>query len=429
MTTKSIFLRHFIIGLTITFGAYSTMGCRSRQTPSASKTKAATTRPELAEYEVVDCPKTLCTSDTTIVGINPQESDLVALGVRGHEEQMALDESAMVDDVKGTDAERVLDETSIAHETLKKSLLGDKKPKTENVASTGLTALFGSLSGALATGAKVNSFARNNIEAETEEQRVKTLKKLASLITDTKKLMKPEDKEKLLSILPALKTIAGDDGWINRGDLPRFLPVIPNVVGDIADEKINQGYAEGIADLARSKSFAYRRWVRAPNGIIGRVVQKNINQQLSSAYAQKWAAIQNASAQFQQSFTSMMDQIGADRFYLDVEDGKNYYDPAAEVDEEQIDTIAKAVVGKSLRTIIRSAAENQGHIDSGELDLGPAGLLLQSVVLPDGVPIAEIADLIKESDGFAKEVFPKNLLFKLLPDGRIEVKRLPKKAG
>lgn len=425
MTKKSHDLRNIILGLAIIFVAAPTTGCRSRQDTSATKTKA-TISSDLAEYEVVDCPRNLCSPETTVVAINPQESDLVALGVRGHEEQMALDESNMVDDVVGIDAERALDESNIAHSTLKNSIISNTKPKTENVASTGLSALFGSFSGALATGAKFNAFTRNNIEAASEEERARTIKKIMSLVTETKKLMKPEDKEKLLSVLPALKTIAGDDGWINRGDLPRFLPVIPNVVGQIADEKINQGYAEGIADLARTRPFAYRRWVRAPNGIIGRVVQSNVNQQLNSAYSQKWVAIQDASAKFQQSFNNMMDQVGVERFYLDVDDGKNYYDPGTPVEEEQIETLAKAVVGKSLRDIVRAAADNHGHVQTGELDLGPAGLLLEAVVLPEGIPIAEIDALVKESDGFTKETLPKNLAFKLMPDGRLEIKRLKK---
>jgi hypothetical protein len=290
-----------------------------------------------------------------------------------------------------------------------------------------MTALFGSLSGAIASGAKITAFTKNNIEAENDEQRAKTFKKIVSLVTETKKLLKPEDKDKLSSVLPALKILAGDDGWINRGDLPRFLPVIPNVVGQIADEKINQGYAEGIAELARSKPLAYRRWVKAPNGIIGRVVQKNVNQQLNAAYSQKWVAIEGASARFQQSFTSMMDTIGAERFYLNVDDGKNYYDPAATIEEKEIDTIAKAVVGKPLRDIVRAAAENQGTVQTGSLDLGPAAILLQSVVLPEGVPIAEIDTLIRESQGFTKEVLPKNLSFRLTSDGRLEIKRLAKK--
>ncbi len=411
----------------ISLAAISIAGCRSRETTNAGKSKSANSNSELREYEVTDCPKTLCTADTTIVGLNPQESDLVALGVKGFEEQMALDESAMVDDVRGQEAERLLNEAKIANITLKNVLSNEQKPKTENVATTGLTALFGSLSSALSTGAKLNEFARNNIEAENEEQRAKTIKKILGLITETKKLLKPEDKEKLISVLPALKTIAGDDGWINRGDLPRFLPVIPNVVGAVADQKISQGYAEGIADLARSRPFAYRRWVRAPNGIIGRVVQRNVNEQLNSAYSQKWAAIRDASAQLQQGFNTLMDQIGSEGFYLDIDDGRNYYDPAAAVEEEQIDTLAKAVVGKSLRDIVQAAADRGGSVQVGDLDLGPAGVILNSVVLPEGIPIGEITALVKESEGFTKEVFPKNLRFKLAADGRLEIKRLIKR--
>lgn len=124
-----------------------------------------------------------------------------------------------------------------------------------------------------------------------------------------------------------------------------------------------------------------------------------------------------------------MDQVGVERFYLNVDDGKNYYDPASDVEEEQIDTLAKAVVGKSLRDIVRAAADNQGNVPSGDLDLGPAAMLLKSVALPEGIPIAEIDSLIKESEGFTKEVFPKSLSFKLLQDGRLQITRLPQKQG
>ena len=396
--------------------------CRLRKESTSSMRNSSEENP-LAAYEVVDCTPKLCGGDVSIVNINPTDQDLTALGANGNDARFALDESTAVDDVRGPEAEVAIDKATAANSVLRSALVDPKKPSNTRITSTGLSGLFGGLSTVLSGVGQVSTFMKDNIEADSEAERQKTMTRLTSLLTEVSQLVKPEEKEKLVKAMPVLRLLAGDDGWLNRGDLPRFLPVIPNIVGEIADEKISQGYAEGLADLARTKAFFYRRWVRAPNGIIGRVVQKNVDKGLNSAYSQKWTAIRDASDKFQQTFNGLMGQYGTNSYYMNVTDGKNYYDPGKAVDEDQIDELIRVMTGRSLQDVVRTVADNPQNAQMPDFNAGAASVLLEAVTLPDGIPVEDIDELLKETNGFTKISTPKNLAFKLLPNGKLQVRK------
>jgi hypothetical protein len=395
-----------------------THSCKVRA-PGDNRSKSVDQN-ELTEYEAGDCAPSLCTSDTEIVNLNPTDRDLAAFGMRDNPGSFALDDGGAVQEVHGSDAEAALDK-SHASQAVLSDALGDGKQST--AAKAGIAGLFASISSISSQASALSKFSSNNVIADSSEQRAKTIQKILAISAKVRGLLPAINPDRVVAILEALRDFGGKDGWINNGDLPRFLPVIPNLVGRVADQKISEGYAEGIANLAKSRPFAYRRWARNPKGIIGSVVQKNIDKELNAAYSQKYTAIRAANEQFQGTYNVLMRELSVTSYFLSFNDGRGYYDPGNSVTEDQIDHLSIAISGRGLSEVMRDVANNHGKQASQQLNFPALDEITSQIVLPDGIPIAGIAKLAGDSDGFTKTVVPDFLTFKLLENGKLEIRK------
>ncbi len=260
--------------------------------------------------------------------------------------------------------------------------------------SGGLGSLFGGLR--FSELAAMQSYYNKNLVASTPEEKSKLLSRMRALMPAIRQIQSVltrfqiTDETRTL-LLETAKLIAGQDGFINRGDLPRILPVVPTLVGEIADQKIEEGLADGIAKLRAEHPFVYRRWARAPGGLIGRVVNRGINKKLNEAYGQKLAAINAASAELQKLYEGAMDRIGTTRYFVGTDSPKNYYDPAAPLELPQIDRVVQALTGRSVRSIAEQAANSGGNMEmpvAREL-AAAAEKLFAEVELPDGIFVTD----------------------------------------
>lgn len=401
--------------------------CKLRSDQKA-KSSSAQTNSEMSMYEVVQCTPELCPEDVPLVGVNPTQEDLmVAMGdADGRKyDQIALGEDTSAEKVEGGNAEKALDSSSLLSK-VSKSLFSDGENAADSpLGSVSLSALMMSLESSLIDATAAYNFQKNSVLGDTDESRAKLVEKMKVALADLQKNKGLIDSTKNTVIVNALVNVAGRDGWLNRGDLPRLLPVIPNVVGRVADQKIQQGYAQGIAKLAAENPYAYRRWVASPNGIIGSYVQKEINKGLNQAHGAKWQAVNTASTQFQVTYNKLMTDFGVTSYFLDMNDGKLYYDPAPVVTESDIDTIVQAMTGKRLVDVMNAAAAT-GRVPSLIPASSQATLksLSSQFTMPDGLPIAEISQLVKASENFTKTVFPATLTFKLVSGDKIEIRRM-----
>jgi hypothetical protein len=394
------------------------VSCRVR-TSDESRSKSST-RGDIAEYEVTDCGPSLCTADTEIVNLNPSDRDLAAFGMRDSAGSFALDDGGAVQEVQGSDAESALEKSRAAQDVLKDAL-GEGRQSTAT--KVGIAGLFASISSISSQAATLSKFTNDNIIAATPDQRAKTIKKILSFASKVRGLLPALNPDKVESLLEALGDFGGKDGWVNHGDLPRFLPVIPNLVGRVADQKISEGYAEGIANLAKSRPFVYKRWTRNPRGIIGSVVQKNIDKELNAAYSQKYAAIRSANEQFQGAYNRLMSELTVTSYFLNANDGRAYYDPGNSITEDQINRLSVAISGRSLDDVMREAANNQTKPSAQPMNFPVLEEIASQITLPDGIPISDIIKLANDSDGFTKSVMPEFLVFKLLENGKLEIRR------
>lgn len=244
--------------------------------------------------------------------------------------------------------------------------------------------------------AAMQSYYSKNFVASNAEEKARLLDRLRDLMPAVRKIQEVLTRYQITDETRALlmetaKVVAGQDGFINRGDLPRILPVVPTLVGEIADQRIEEGLADGIAKLRAEHPFVYRRWARAPGGMIGRVVNRGINKKLNEAYGQKLAAISAASGEVQKLFNGAMDRIGATRYFVGTDSPKNYYDPAAPLELPQIDRVVRALTGRSVRSVAEQAANSGGNMEmpvAREL-AGAAEKLFAEVELPDGIFVAD----------------------------------------
>ena len=276
----------------------------------------------------------------------------------------------------------------------------------------------------------IQSYYSKNLVAATPDKKSQLLNRLKALMPTVRQvqqvLMRYQITDEAKSaLMETARIIAGQDGVINHGDLPRLLPVVPELVGEIADQKIEEGLAEGIAQLRRDHPFVYRRWVRAPNGLIGRAVNRTINKRLNVAYGQKYAAINQASAEVQKLFNGAMGRIGATRYFTGTDSPTNYYDPAQALELPQIDRVVRALTGRSVRSIAEEAA-NQG----GRMEMPPvareltaaAERLFAEVELPDGIFVADglfaIQQKIANPDAL---ILPQNIQVVLEASGKIRI--------
>ena len=283
--------------------------------------------------------------------------------------------------------------------------------------------------------AAIQSYYNKNLVAANAEEKSRLLRRLRDLMPAVKQIQsvmmryRITDETRTL-LMKTAKIIAGQDGFINRGDLPRILPVIPTLVGGIADQKIEAGLADGIATLRAEHPIVYRRWARAPGGLVGRVVNRGINQRLNDAYGQKFAAIQSASAEVQKLYNAAMDRIGATRYFLGSDSPKNYYDPALPLELPQIDRVVQALTGRSAQSIAMEAANGGGVIDMSvakELTAA-AEKLFADVELPDGIFVEDglfaLRQKIADPDAL---ILPAGIQVVLAANGKIRIgaRRVP----
>jgi hypothetical protein len=276
----------------------------------------------------------------------------------------------------------------------------------------------------------MQGFYNKNLVAGNPQKKSQLLNRLKALLPTVRQvqqvLMRYQITDEAKSaLMDTARLVAGQDGFINYGDLPRLLPVVPQLVGEIADQKIEEGLADGIAQLRRDRPFVYRRWARAPNGLIGRTVNRTINKRLNAAYGQKYAAINQASAEVQKLFNGAMGRIGATRYFTGTDSPTNYYDPAQALELPQIDRVIRALTGRSIRSIAEEAANRGGRMEippvARELSAA-AEKLFAEVELPDGIFVAEglfaIQQKIANPDAL---VLPHNIQVVLEASGKIRI--------
>lgn len=276
----------------------------------------------------------------------------------------------------------------------------------------------------------IQGFYSKNLVAANPEKKSQLLNRLKALLPTVKQIQQvllryQITDEAKSALMETARIVAGQDGFINHGDLPRLLPVVPELVGEIADQKIEEGLAEGIAQLRRDRPFVYRRWVRAPNGLIGRAVNRTINKRLNVAYGQKYAAINQASAEVQKLFNGAMARIGTTRYFTGTDSPTNYYDPAQALELPQIDRVVRALTGRSVRTIAAQAANQGGRMEmppvAQELSAA-AEKLFAEVELPDGIFVADglfaIQQKIANPDAL---ILPQNIQVVLEAGGKIRI--------
>ena len=277
--------------------------------------------------------------------------------------------------------------------------------------------------------AAMQSYYSKNLVAANSEEKVKLVNRLRDLMPAVRKIQEVllryqiTDETRAL-LMETAKVVAGQDGFINRGDLPRILPVVPALVGDIADQKIEAGLADGIAKLRAEHPLVYRRWARAPGGLIGRAVNRGINKKLNEAYAQKFAAINAASAEVQRLYSAAMDRIGVTRYFLGTDSPKNYYDPALPLELAQIDRVVRALTGRSVHSIAEQAAGSGGQMEmpiAQEL-AGAAQKLFAEIELPDGIFISEALFALQQKISNPETlILPAGIQIVLAANGKIRI--------
>jgi hypothetical protein len=276
--------------------------------------------------------------------------------------------------------------------------------------------------------AAINRYYMDHFIAQSPAAKTSLLTRLKGLLPRVKQIQTTLERHQITEearvlLMETARSIAGQDGYINRGDLPRILPVIPELVGQVADQKISEGLADGIAKLRRERPTVYRRWVRAPNGLIGRAVNREVNGQLAQANAQKWAAINKASSDLQGIFNGAMARIGASRYFLGSDSPKNYYDPANPLELEQINRLVFALTGKSVQQVAGEAVGNAAFLPAvvGELQ-APVNAIFDEVELPDGIFIEEAISILKQKIANPSAfVLPPGIRFILDARGKIKI--------
>lgn len=302
-------------------------------------------------------------------------------------------------------------------------------------ADTDFAALFrGAASGSgerLSVG-KVLSYARffaRNIEGSTLERRVEVLKTLVAIKQDADRRF-PQGEARLsdqqtAALLETAELLAGADGFINRGDAPRLLPVVPKVVSEIADKLIAEGLAQGIGQLRAQHPFIYRRWARRPNGLIGRRVNAEIGKQLSRARAQKFQAMQQAAQAAQEAWDDGMETVGVHRYSLEGEGPEAAWDTARALSTADVDKIVRAMTGSSLSaqiSIANAASLKDGAIGKRLGKLEDVKAIAKRVELPDGIPVRDALVLVRARLEGKEMPLPWGLAFRMTTGDRVSIR-------
>ena len=230
------------------------------------------------------------------------------------------------------------------------------------------------------------------------------------------------DDNRLAQILEEFKFLAGDDQFLNRGDGGRILPAIPSLVASVADQKIQEGYEQGIQQLAAEHPFAYRRWRKRPNGLIGGAVSKRINQALSTAYAQKWQAVSDAARKSQVAFEGAMVGLGVYSYYLKSDRRANLWDPAQSLDIARLKRLIVLATGKTVEQLVADPNSASGPLSGGTLDESTLKRLLGMATFPDGLPVGESLHVLASIRAQDPKV-PLGIFIRLNDKGQLEIRR------
>lgn len=230
---------------------------------------------------------------------------------------------------------------------------------------------------------------------------------------------------KTAALVAAARRFAGKDGFVNRGDAVRILPVVPRLVAEVADQKISEGFAQGMAQLASEHPFVYRRWMKRPNGLIGRAVNKGIGNAMAQADAAKWNAVRQAGAATQKMFDDMMGELGVKRYYLDLEADLNHWDPDTELGTGEIRSLVRTLTGMSVEAIADKMIAGGGASGAANAQANAAKLkqMVGKLSFPDGVPVNEVVVLLDAYRSGGEVKIPNGMDFRLGDAGKVEVVR------
>lgn len=271
----------------------------------------------------------------------------------------------------------------------------------------------------------VRFFARN-IEGSTLERRVQVLQHLLALKADAEQRLPALGSDVALTdeqtevLFEAAELLAGADGYVNRGDAPRLLPVVPKIVAQIADQLIAQGMAEGVDELRARHPFVYRRWMRRPNGLIGRRVNAEIAARLSAAQRQKLDAMQKAAAASQEAWERGMAHMAVHRHALESDGATATWDSARALTPADVDRVVRAVTGASLATQLtpaNAASLKDAAIERRTGALAEVKALMSRVELPDGVPVRDALTILRALRAGQELPLPWNLSFRMTQAG------------
>lgn len=266
------------------------------------------------------------------------------------------------------------------------------------------------------------SFFNDNIVGTSLGKKIEVIERLldiaemAAVAAQTESVGGFQDTRKSRIILAAARELAGSDGYINRGDAHRVTSIFQRLVATIADQKIAEGYAQGINQLQAEHPFVYRRWVRRPGGLIGRAVNKNIAGKLSAAHSEKMRAIVAATNQSAGIYETAMRGVGVQRFFLGNDRYANFVDPGADLTLQTVESVIVAITGKGSRQLADSAGSAGTPAIPSKVQN-----ILNRFDLPDGIFIEEALRLATAAEQGQLQL-PTGLIFSNGDNGKIRIR-------
>lgn len=392
------------------------------------------------ELELADCPPELCTPDTESVALTPEGTDDLVASAAGRREipgaeteKFALaGESFSLDDVTSTNA-------SLSQLLATGGIDGLRTIASIIAIGNALSKLDGrSSEEKLASAAKILTeqsgdlyrFFRDNLVSSTTEGKLKIIQAMIDALPKELLEQNGQGAPKGLSnlsdaqtraLIQAARRFAGRDGYLNRGDAVRILPVVPRLVGEVADGMIQQGMQQGIAQLAAQHPFVYRRWMRRPNGIIGRIVNRKMGEALAQAEAQKYSAMRQAGAATQRLYEQLMGELGISRHFLDLDAESEHWDPDTELSTYEVRELVRSLTGLSVEQIGQRAMAGGGAPSTPN----PNDLkqMIGKFRFPDGVPVSYVIELLDAYSTRNEVRVPSGLDFRMGAGGTVEVVR------
>ena len=421
--------------------------CVTSPSKKASVQELAAESP-VKNFEVVVCSAKLCGLGTSIVSLNPISEDLLALGA-DDAQALSLDESQAVSEISEGEAEDNFDQAAAASAVLGRLLFENN---ISTVVDTTLTGLFFSLSEALAPGAVGAKIPTSNIVAKDAAGKAKIMSIIAAKMEGSKlvaaSLVDPKNRKRAQwsEALSAIRDLSGDDGWLNLGDLPRLLPVIANVVsnpavhdgatlkvglkggntkgdGLVEDESADQvmGYSEAVVEWSKKNVEGSYQWVLTSDNRLGRQVSAQFVRGLELTYGKHWTDLHAESNQFQKNYRSLMVKMGSTSFNLNVRKKLKFYDTGALIEEVQINHLAKALCGKNLRELAKAVLHQEAVICAKPLNA--EATVADNIVLPDGLPVAEVEQLISDLTEKKDTQFPPGIIFSLSSSSKLVISK------